>query len=283
MPTQPGRRIGYVDFKLDNFHADIYLKHARGQLVSRGFDVAGCYALDAQGGRAWAAKNGVRYCESVTELNDLVDYYCVLAPSNPELHLELCEKVFPFGKPTYVDKTFAPNVDIAREIFALADAHGVAMQTTSALRYTAVQARVAQLGRQNIRHMLAWVPGGSLAEYGVHAAELIVSCLGPNATRLMRRGDDNLVELLIDFTGGRTAGAYVYMNHDVPFSATITTAKQTEHMVIDTGSLFVDMASAMFDFFEQRQPSIDRRETLTIRRILDAATDPAALGAWVEL
>ncbi len=283
MATTRGRRIGFVDFKLDNFHANIYLKHARGALAERGFEVTGCYALDADGGRAWAAKNGVRYCNNVAELNEIVDCYCVLAPSNPELHLELCKQVFPFSKPTYVDKTFAPDVAVAREIFALADAHGVPMQTTSALRYTSVQTKVAQIGRQNVRHMLAWAPGSSLAEYGVHGVELLISCMGPDATRLMRRGSDDLVELLIDFADGRTASVFVYMNNNVPFSATITSAAETEYVAIDTGSLFVDMAAAMFDFFDQGKPSIDRKETLMIRRILDSATDPAARSGWVIL
>jgi hypothetical protein len=49
------------------------------------------------------------------------------APSTPETHLELCQAVLPFGKATYVDKTFAPDLATAREIFALADQHAAAV------------------------------------------------------------------------------------------------------------------------------------------------------------
>jgi predicted dehydrogenase len=90
------------------------------------------------------------------QLNERVDCYMVLAPSNPEKHVELCQRVFQFGKPTYVDKTFAPDLATAKTIFELADKHGVAVQTTSALRYTNVPG--AREGRK-VQHMTAWGAG----------------------------------------------------------------------------------------------------------------------------
>ena len=98
-----GARIGFVDHKLDNFHANVFLEILRGDLAPRGFEVAGCTGLDEAEGRSWAEKNAVPYFESVGKLSDSVDYFMVLAPSNPELHLELAEMVLPFGKPTYID------------------------------------------------------------------------------------------------------------------------------------------------------------------------------------
>ena len=104
------KRIGFVDYKLENYHANVFLKAYRGPLQARGWTVAGCWALDADNGRAWAAHNDVPWFESAERLNEHIDAYMVLAPSNPELHLRLCESVFPFGKTTYVDKTFAPDL-----------------------------------------------------------------------------------------------------------------------------------------------------------------------------
>ena len=140
------KRIGFVDYRLENFHANVYLKIVRQDLAERGFTVAGCSALDQEEGRRWADKNGVPFFDTVEALDKVVDCYMVLAPSNPELHLELCQKVFPYSKPTYVDKTFAPSLATARTIFDLADRCQASIQTTSALRYTAVQFFVAQVG-----------------------------------------------------------------------------------------------------------------------------------------
>jgi hypothetical protein len=55
--------------------------------------------------------------------------------------------VLPFGKTTFVDKTFAPDVATAERIFKKADQHKAALQSSSALRYTAVQKVVQELGR----------------------------------------------------------------------------------------------------------------------------------------
>lgn len=278
-----GKRIGYVDYRLDNFHANTYLKILRNELADRSWAVTGCTGMDAAEGRAWAAKNGVAFFEDPATLNEHVDAYMVLAPSNPEVHLELCEKVFPFGKTTYVDKTFAPDLATARRIFELADEHDVPVQTSSALRYTNVQAALAEPEAEAVQHMVAWGGGRSFDEYAIHPTELVISCMGPEAERLMRRGGGDRTQLLVDFPGGRTAVINVYTNAETPFAAAVTTAKATRLIPVDSSRIFVNMAAAILDLFETGKPNIDRRESLTIRRLLDAAADPAAARAFVEL
>jgi predicted dehydrogenase len=275
-----GKRIGLVDYKLDNFHANVFLKAFREQLKDRGARVSGCTSLDEQEGRAWAKRTDVPYFDDPTQLNANVDCYMVLAPSNPEKHLELCQRVFQFGKPTYVDKTFAPDLATAQTIFDLADKHGVAVQTTSALRYTNVQAHAR--GR-NVRHMTAWGGGSSFEEYAIHPLEMVISVMGPRATSLMRRGDTKYAQLLIDFDGGRGATVNVYATAGTPYAAAVTDEKGTKLIEVDTSKLFVDTATAILDFFEAGKANIDREESLSIRRILDAAASLEAREKFVPL
>ena len=199
------KRIGFVDDNLENFHSNVYLKLLRNELKHRGFVVAGCTGMRPRAGRTWAEANGVPWFHDAAALNEAVDTYVVLAPATPETHLELCRQVFPFGKPTYVDKTFAPDLNTAKRIFTLADRYRVPMQTTSALRYTEVQDYVAEVGRRQVRHMVTWGDGRSFGEYAIHPLELAVSCMGPNVQRMMRRGGGKQSQLLLDFSGGRTA------------------------------------------------------------------------------
>ncbi|MFP6643406.1 MAG: Gfo/Idh/MocA family oxidoreductase [Candidatus Latescibacterota bacterium] len=159
------RRIGFVDHRLDNYHADVYLKLLRTDLSDLGFTVAGATALETEPSQTWAADNDVPWFDDVATLDEQVDHYVVLAPSNPGSHLDLCRQVFPCGKSTYVDKTFAPDLSTAEAIFALADEHGVALQTTSVLRYTEMQRYVAEAGRQHVSHMVAWGGGSSFGQY----------------------------------------------------------------------------------------------------------------------
>ena len=280
--SQDIKRIGFVDYKLDNFHANVFLKHLKDETADRGFAAVGGFALDEEDGRAWSENNDVPYFDSVEALNEHVDSYAVLAPSNPELHLELCEMVLPMGKTTYVDKTFAPDLETAEKIFALADEYGVAMQTASALRYTEVQEFVKEAGgSEAVRHMVAWGGGGSFGEYSIHPTEMAISCMGPDVESLMRRGTDEHSQLLLNFSGGRTAVINVYTNATTPFAASITTEGETHYITVDTSCLFVNMTHAMLDLFETGEVSIPREESLMVRRILDSAGKPEAVEGFV--
>lgn len=280
---QPRRRIGFVDDNLDNFHANVYLQALRKEWKDRGHFVAGGFGLQTDNSKTWAAKNGVPYFASVEALNQAVDCFAVLAPSTPKTHWELCQKVLPFGKSTFVDKTFAPDAATGKKIFELADKHKVAVQSTSALRYTNVQRHVAKIGRDTVRHMVAWGAGGSFDEYVIHPLELVVSCMGHEIEALMRRGDEPQSQLLLNFSRGRTAVVNVYTKANTPFAATVTTDKGTNYIGVDTSKLFVDAAGAMLDFFAVGKPQIDRRETMAILRIIDAAGDSTAKAKFVRV
>jgi hypothetical protein len=156
------------------------------------------------------------------------------------------------------------------------------MQTTSALRYTNVQDELKQIGAP-LRHMVAWGGGRSFAEYAIHPLELIVSCMGPDALSVLRRGTGDQSQLLINFSDDRTAVANVYTSSDTPFAATLTTAQGTRYVKVDDGKIFLNTAAAILDFFEAKKPNIDQRESLMIRRILDVAEDPGVTKGFVRL
>ncbi len=278
-----GKRIAFVDNDLENFHADVFLSAIRGELADRGFIVTGAFGLQEESSRQWAERQQVPYFSSVEKLDEVADVYMVLAPSNPELHLELCKQVLPLRKVTYVDKVFAPNLACAEKIFALGDRYEVPLQTTSALRYTNVQSYLRENGcNEELRHIITWGGGRSFHEYGIHPVELAISCLGPNATRLFQRIDGEMHQLLIDFEGGRSAVVNSYTNTTTPFFASLTTSVATHHIAVEE-SFFLNTTSAILDFFEAGRPTIDRRESLMIRRILDVATDLKSTQMFVPL
>jgi predicted dehydrogenase len=278
-----GGRIGFVDLNLENYHANVFLQALRGPLADRGFTITGATGTKTAESRAWAEKNRVPFFEDDAALNAAVDYFMVLAPSNPEVHLELCARIFPFHKPTYVDKTFAPNAQIAQKIFALADEHGARAQTSSALRYTNVQTEVAKGEPAKVEHMIAWGGGGSFDEYAIHPLEMLISVMGHEATALMRRGTPEKAQLLINFTGGRTGVVNVFAKTNTPFAASFTTAQGTRYIEADATKFFVNNLAAVLDFFSAGKPNIDRRESLALMRLLDAARDPRALKNFIPV
>lgn len=275
-------QLGFVDDNLDNFHANTYLDALRGPLRDRGWSLAGVTALASREGADWAQKKDVPYFDSVDELASKVDAFAVLAPSTPHTHLGLCHQVLPHGKPTFVDKVFAPNTQIAEQILELADKFGAAIQTTSALRTTNVQRAVRQLDSPLIS-LSQWAGGASLEEYGIHPIELAISCIGPEVVRVGVVGAEDHPTVVLEFSAGRVATIDFNAKEHVPFLASLTTGKETLSLPVEDATLFVDAMAFILDFFEAGQPLVPRKETLTIMRVLDAVQDSRARTNWVTL
>lgn len=276
------KRIGLVDYRLDNFHADVFVKEIRAAETRRRYTISGAYALKSGPSVEWANRQGIRYCDELEELCESADCLMVLAPSNPECHLDLCRQVFPFGKTTYVDKTFAPDRQTAEEIFALADRYDVAVQTTSAMRYTAIQTAVAAQAT-SLRDLTVWGGGTSFAEYGIHGIELAVSCLGPAASQMVVMGSEQQPVIVLQYEQGRTATFHMNAVSHAPFRATIATELATEMVAVDNSALFANTTNAILDFFDAGTALIDRRESLLVRRILDVVSAGTAKQHVVSL
>jgi len=107
--------------------------------------------------------------------------------------------------------------------------------------------------------------------------------MGPGAESLMCRKRKNQTQILVNFSGGRTAVINVYVKAATPYLATITTTKETSMIKIDGASIFSSTLSAILDMFDSGKPSVDWRETLAIRGILDAAMKPAALRRFINV
>lgn len=275
------KRVGFYDYDLDNFHANVYLKAFREELKHRDFTVTGCMGIRQKSSRAWAKENDVPYFTSAQDLNEVVDHYIILAPRNPERHLPMCQEIFPFGKATYVDKTFAPDLKTAKRIYALADKHRVPMQTTSALRYTNAHDYVNQVGRNKVKHMIAWGGGRSFDEYAIHPTEMVISAMGTNVKRLMRLGTGKHSQILLDFSGNRTAIINLFAKTKTIHSASITTTTETRYIEVDRTQIFPRSTQAILDLFETGKPNIPRKESLLVRRILDLAEQKRARKGFV--
>ena len=107
--------------------------------------------------------------------------------------------------------------------------------------------------------------------------------MGPDVERLHRRGAGECAQLLLDFSDSRTAVVNVYTNTSTPFAAALTTTGGTEYIAVDSSAIFRNTAAAMLDLFKRGTASVDRRETLAIHSMLDAAKTEAARAGFVDL
>ena len=247
------RSIGFVDYNLNGYHANTFCKLLQTELAGRGWRVSRCWAMDEVTGREWAAKWGVPYTSHLGDMHDC-DGIMVLAPSNPEVHLELARQILPLKIPTYIDKPFAPDLCTAREIFNFADQHHTPVTTTSALRFCrSLQSQCLQTPFKAVRHMQAWGGGASFEEYAIHPLEMIISIMGPEVTRVMKLGDGQHHQLQLEFSGNRTASAFVHTTGSCPFQAMITTEEATRFIDCSQDPIFQDLCSFVLDFFETRK------------------------------
>ncbi|MFC1582333.1 Gfo/Idh/MocA family protein [Planctomycetota bacterium] len=278
------KTIGFVDNFLDNFHANTFLELLRGPLADRGYEVGICRGLDEERSRSWAEEKEIPYADSFEAMHAQADYFMILAPGTPETHLELAESILPAGKTTYIDKTFAPDLETAKKIFALADTHGVPVMTSSALRYdNALQDQVWEVGRENLRHIQTWGGGRSFGEYAIHPLEMAVTAMGAGVRQLMRTGTDEYSQLHLKYEDDRTATVHVYIGPKCPYATMITTAETGMYVEAEVGTIFFNLLDNILTLFETREPRVPREETLAIMAILDAAQDPAAKEGFISL
>ena len=118
------KKIGFIDYYISEWHANNYPKWISEASERLGEDFKVSYAwaeldvspVDGVTTDEWCEKFGAEKCETLAELCEKSDVILLLAPSNPEKHLQYAKAVLPYGKTTYIDKTFAPDLATAEEI-----------------------------------------------------------------------------------------------------------------------------------------------------------------------
>jgi hypothetical protein len=261
------KSIAFIDHDIENWHANTFARLIKES--GREFRLAGVFANVKDKAAAWARRQDVPCVDSIADLQGLADCVMILAPSNPEVHLDLCREGFRLGKPTYVDKTFAPDLRTAEEIFSLADQAGIPVESTSVLRYTAVQ-EFCQADPENRPDFVAtWGGGTDFDEYIIHQVEMAVSLLGPEYESLRLERLAHITRIDLAFSGSRAASIHMAAPSEIGFSATVSNPRKTASFTVDEGRLFSSGLDAILDFFEAGRAVIDRRETLAVMRIID--------------
>lgn len=262
------KRIVFIDHDINNWHANTFARLLAEN--ETGFQLSGVYATRRDNLAAWAAEHGIPAVETIADLAPLADYVIVLAPSNPETHLDLCCEAFKLGKTTYVDKTFAPNAETARAIFALADKHGIAVQTSSVLRYTELQAHCLRQPEHPVQSIVTWASGGNFNEYLIHPLESVISVMGPEIEAITAEEVAGFTKITLRFSRNRLATVHMHVGHATPFFSVVSDEKGTHPISIDGSRIFHNGLMGILEFFEAGKALIPREETLAIMRALDA-------------
>ena len=273
-------KIGFIDYYLDEWHANHYPQWLR-EASGGEMEVVIAYGMidSPIGGRTtqkWCSDMGIAQAESIEEVIEKSDALVVLSPDNCEMHELLCQLPLRSGKPTYVDKTFAPNYETAKRIFDIAEASGTPCYSTSALRYAE-----EYQGIQNVRGIVSVGPN-EFGTYAIHQIEPIMMLMKAEPARVQYLPGEGWYTMAIAFKDGRYATLAGYAG-DIPFKMDIKTAEGVEKITVKS-DMFRGFMQHLVAFFRDPKQIVPHDETLRIMAVRGAGVKAMANpGEWVEL
>lgn len=265
------KKIGIIDYFIDEWHSNTYLGLFEKASKELGVDykVTYAYAEVEQPGKMltddWCAKNNVTRCYSIEELCEKSDNILILAPANPETHLKYAQIALSYGKTTYIDKTFAPDLQTAKEIFAIAEKYNTKIFTSSALRYAEEIA-----GYTNVKNVMIKGGGRSLEEYIIHQIEMAVKMTGGAQAEQVHVFHSAKQSTTVVEYADKTV-TLSYSNSGWGFSVDVETENANcEFKNIEKGTEFYRLVESIVKFFETNEEPFDKKETLAVFAIRDA-------------
>ena len=239
-----------------------------------------CYGLTSVkigNGVTTIGYNAFYDCDTIEELCTKSDYIFILAPSDPDTHLRLCEQVFKYKKNTYVDKTFAPDAVTAKKIFKIANESGTKFFSSSALRFAP---EVQEMAGKSV--MSTVLGGGSnIDEYIIHIIEMTVTMQGIGATAVKLNKSNMNYMIQIKYADCRKATllfgdglAFKYICHD-----------GTKYHVKDViSNSFLGLIENILNFFKTGVPPFGIEETMEVMKIRDKIIEAKDKeGEWLTL
>ncbi len=276
------KKIGFIDYFLDEWHAEKYpgwIEEASGGKMKVSYAYGKIDSPNGLSNAEWCDRKGIQLLGSIEEVVDASDYLIVLAPDHPEFHEELSQLPLQSGKPTYIDKTFAPDRKTALVLFDLAHQYGTPMYSCSALRFAS---EYVEADRQGIE-TIASIGPGKFENYSIHQIEPIISMMGSSPKRVMSIGTANSPALLVEFANGRQAEIR-HFGWDCPFSMAVNYSSGHSKMIKVDSDFFASFTKNLILFFETGKPIVEPNETIAIITIIEFGLKAAETPyQWVEL
>ena len=262
------KTIGFVDYYISEWHANNYPGWIREVCEAQGKDFCVRYVwaeedvslVDGKTTDEWCAEFGCEKCETIAELCEKCDYILVLAPSNPEKHLQYAKEVLKYQKNTYIDKTFAPDYAEAKEIFELAKAYGTKFFSTSALRYADELDEM-----EDVNHVIITGGGGNLPEYIIHQIEMLVKMIAekPVMVKTEKQGRQYICSVFFE----HDKKASMIYAPALPFTVCAENAEGKNIYKNIDSDYFKKLIADILHFYETGAYSFDTAQTLEIMKL----------------
>ena len=279
-------KVGFIDYYLSEWHANNYPAWIKDAAAAIGEDFEVKYAwaeldvspLDGVSSEEWCEKNGATLCHSIDELCSSADYILILAPSNPEKHLAYAKEALKCGKNTYIDKTFAPDYETAKEIFDISEKYGTKFFSSSALRYaTELDAIVDAVS------VITTGGGSNIDEYIIHQAEIAVKLIDDEPVGVMVEAHGaNQRVCNVKFANGASAKLIYAPGYGFSVNADTKCGSNLNKGI--SSDFFAALISDILRFYLTGEVSFNTKQTLSVMKIRGAIVNAKnSPNVWVEL
>ena len=280
------KSIGFVDYYISEWHANNYPVWFKEICEQTGEEFQVKYAwaeeyvspVDGRNTDEWCKEFGVEKCENLQDLCEKADYILVLAPSNPEKHLGYAKEVLKYKKNTYIDKTFAPDYQTAKEIFDIAEQCGTKFFSSSALRYGTELDEM--LGAQAV---ITTGGGGNMPEYIIHQIEMAVKVIGEKAkkVRVEKQGGNQYI-IRVAFENRKQATMAYACGYGFSVCAEKPNGETVNKPIVS--DTFNSLLKDILRFYKTGEVSFDSKQTLEVMKIRETVIKgQEVLGEWIEL
>lgn len=263
------KSIGFIDYYISEWHANNYpqwIKEACDRL-GLSYEVKYAYSKidksisDGRSTDEWCKLFNVTKCNSAKEICEKSDNIFILAPSNPEMHLPLAKEIFPHAKNKriYIDKTFAPNLKEAEEIYCLAEKYNISFFSTSALRYA------EEIENANcVNKLEVYGGGGNFAEYIIHQVEILIKIMGIDISSAKVTNNENVDQCEIKFNDGRIGYLSYYPQYDFAIKIDDKELKKIQ------SNFFELLIEKILVFFETGEIDFSKDQTIAAMALREA-------------
>ena len=287
--------VGIVDLYGDNWHTNYYPTFLRAASLEMGVDMAVQYAYFSQNApsgetpQEWCARiGGVTLCPDYETLIEKSDAIMVMCADDVFPHEQLAQKALCSGKPVFCDKTFAPDVEAAKRMFALAKAHGTPVFSTSAQRYCPDLTAYCSERTKPVCFAATTGPG-EIRNYSVHQLEMIEAVMGRGAKEVQAFSVNLSITAVIRYEGERYATFVQSPNAIFSMAASDDKAdwysdnKKTNRNIA-IGDFYIPFMKQLTQFFLTGKPPISPADTLEVVAIQQAIREACAnQGVWIPV
>jgi len=234
---------------------------------------------------------GVQIADSMEQVAEESDAI-LLESVDGRVHPEQFRRIASYGKPVFVDKPFAVSSRDAIELFTLAERHGVALFSSSALRYA--EPLVAAVADDRLGGVIGADACGAMALeptqpglfwYGIHTVEMLYAAMGPGCLHVTAATSEHHEFVMGQWQDGRIGTVRGNRKGNGTYGVAIHREKGSAFVNASAGArpYYVGLLENILATFRTGKPAVGKEVTLEIMRFIEAANESRETGRRVRL